>query len=56
MAERERKRLVPLRRAVPAETAEVGAPQVGRKALGLAEDVRAHVQVVGAAGERQVEE
>ncbi len=53
--ERKRERLVPLRGAVAAESAQVGVPQRGREALGLPEHVGAHVQVVGARGERQVE-
>ena len=52
----ERHRLIALRRPVRAEAAEVGAPELGGEPLGPAEDVRAHVQVVGAGRERQVEE
>jgi hypothetical protein len=53
-AEREGERLVPLRRAVHAEAAAVGAPEGGGEALSAAEHVGAQVEVVGARRQREV--
>ena len=52
---RERERLIPLRGAVHAEEAEVGAPELRGEALGLPEQVAAQVEVVDAGREREVQ-